>query len=101
MTHQDTKREHVRKVLQDVDALLSQRLVKTERLLDYVRRKAKQRRGRPALDMKRRRSVVITLRLTREQHDELKAHARAKGSTVSQFVRRILHRYTTRKNLET
>ena len=80
-----------RKLLKELDVLLGAGEIAPDQVMEVIHRgKGKGGRGRPPLDSATRTSVIITLRLTVEQRDDLRKLALRKGEGLSAFTRNLI-----------
>ncbi len=80
-----------KQLLKELNALLESEEIPPSEVLQLVKAKGKGRRGRPPLDEAARESVLITVRLTEEQRENLRRLAARHGEGVSAFIRHLIN----------
>lgn len=84
------KRKTARTLLAELHEMMDTGRVDPQRVIEYVRKKAKQPRGRPAIDPGKRRSVVVTARLSIFERHQLDKILVRRKETLSEFVRSVI-----------
>jgi hypothetical protein len=77
-------------LFQQLESLIEVDKSAAGRLLDFVKERGKRGRGRPPLDTVSRKSVIITVRLTEEQRENLKKTAHQQGKGISEIARDLI-----------